>query len=100
MIKHIVMFRFKESAEGKNKSENIQSLKSKLEVLPAKIAEIKFFEVGVNFSDAAVAYDLVLNSEFGSKEALFSYQKNPDHAAVAAFVEKVCRDRVVVDYVF
>ncbi len=64
MIKHIVMFKFKESAEGNGKAENIQSLKSKLEALPAKIAEIKFFEVGVNFSDVPVAYDLVLDSEF------------------------------------
>ncbi len=99
MIKHIVMFKFKESAEGMDKAENIQSLKSKLE-LPARIAEIKFFEVGVNFSDVPVAYDLVLDSEFGSQEALYSYQKNPDHVAVANFVGKVCENRAVVDYVF
>jgi len=100
MIKHIVMFKFKESAEGNDKAENIQSLKSKLEALPGKIAEIKFFEVGVNFSDVPVAYDLVLDSEFEGKEALYSYQKSPDHVAVANFVGKVCENRVVVDYVF
>ena len=99
MIKHIVMFKLKESADGMGKAENIQRLKSMLEALPAKIAEIKFFEVGVNFCDAPVACDLVLDSKFESKEALINYQKNPEHVAVANFVGKVCENRVVVDYV-
>lgn len=77
----------------------MQMAKAKLEALPTKINEIKFFEVGVNFSDASVAYDLVLVSEFLSKEALFSYQKHPEHVKVADFVGKVCESRIVVDYV-
>jgi hypothetical protein len=100
MIKHIVMFKLKEAAEGNDKAENMKRMKSMLEALPAKIKEIKFFKVGVNFSDVPVAYDLVLNSEFESKEALYSYQKNPDHVQVANFVGKVCENRAVVDYVF
>jgi hypothetical protein len=99
MIKHIVMFKFKKYAESNNKLGNMQMAKAKLEALPAKINEIKFFEVGVNFSDASVAYDLVLVSEFLSKEALFSYQKHPEHVKVADFVGKVCESRIIVDYV-
>ena len=99
MIKHIVMFKFKKYAESNNKLGNMQMAKVKLEALPAKINEIKFFEVGVNFSDANVAYDLVLVSEFLSKEALFSYQKHPEHVQVADFVHKVCESRILVDYV-
>jgi Stress responsive A/B Barrel Domain len=99
MIKHIVMFKFKKYAESNNKLGNMQMAKAKLEALPAKINEIKFFEVGVNFSDASVAYDLVLVSEFLSKEALFSYQKHPEHVKVADFVGKVCESRILVDYV-
>jgi hypothetical protein len=99
MIKHIVMFKFKKYAESNNKLGNMQMAKAKLEALPAKINEIKFFEVGVNFSDSSVAYDLVLVSEFLSKEALFSYQKHPEHVKVADFVGKVCESRILVDYV-
>ncbi len=99
MIKHIVMFKFKESADGSDKPGNLQMMKAKLEALPSKIDEIKFFEVGVNFSNNGVAYDLVLNSEFESKEALYSYQKNPEHIKVVDFVQKVCDNRVVVDYI-
>jgi hypothetical protein len=99
MIKHIVMFKLKESADGLEKAENIKRIKSKLEALPEKIEEIKFFEVGVNFSDAGVAYDLVLSSEFESKEALYSYQKHPEHVKVADYVHRVCENRIVADYV-
>ena len=74
-------------------------IKSELEALPEKIAEIKFFEVGVNFCDTGMAYDLVLNSEFESKWDLYSYQKHPDHVKVANFVTKVCENRIVTDYI-
>ena len=99
MIKHIVMFRFKDFAGGANKAENIKSLKSRLEALEDIIDEIKFFEVGINFDNSDVAYDLALCSEFESKEDLYSYQKHPEHAKVVDFVKKVCENRVVADYV-
>jgi hypothetical protein len=99
MIRHIVMFKFREAAEGADKENNIQRIKSELEALPAKIGEIKFFEVGINFSNTNAAYDLVLCSEFESKEALYSYQKHPDHVKVAELVGRVCDDRVVTDYI-
>jgi len=99
MIKHIVMFKLKESADESDKAANINALKAKLEALPAQIEEIKFFEVGINFIKAYVAYDLALVSEFESKEALFRYQKHPAHLMVADFVGKVADSRIVVDYV-
>jgi len=100
MIKHIVMFKFMEWAEGGDKAANIRALKARLEALPAQIGEIKFFEVGINFIQASVAYDLVLVSEFDSIEALYRYQKHPEHVKVAEFVGKTCESRIVVDYVF
>jgi hypothetical protein len=99
MIKHIVMFKLKEWAEGSDKAANIRALKANLEALPAQIEEIRFFEVGINFIEASVAYDLVLVSEFESKEALYSYQKHPEHIRVADFVGKAAESRIVVDYV-
>ncbi len=99
MLKHIVMFKLKERAEGSDRPTNIKALQEKLEALPAQIKEIKFFEVGINSIETGVAYDMVLVSEFESKEALFSYQKHPEHVLVANFVGKVCESRIVVDYV-
>jgi len=99
MLKHIVMFKVKDSAEGADRGENIQRIKSKLEALPGMIEEIRFFEVGINSINNGVAYDLVLCSEFDGKEELFRYQKHPEHVKVVEFVNKVCENRAVVDYV-
>ncbi|MDD1738181.1 MAG: Dabb family protein, partial [Methanothrix sp.] len=85
MIKHIVMFKLKERAEGRDRADNIKALQAMLEALPAKIKEIVFFEVGINFLQASIAYDLVLVSEFESLEALQSYQKHPEHLKVFDF---------------
>ena len=98
MIKHIVMFKLKEEAEGRDKAANVQQLKAMLEALPARIKEIKFFEVGVNFLQASIAYDLVLVSEFESLESLQRYQKHPEHLKVFDFVSKTSESRIVVDY--
>lgn len=98
MLKHIVMFKLKDSAEGANKAENIQRLKSKLESLANVIDEIKFFEVGINSINSNVAYDLILYSKFDTMEDLYRYQKHPEHLKVADFVGRACENRVVVDY--
>ncbi len=99
MIKHIVMFKVRNLPTNLEKERNIQRIKTMLEALPPKIHEIKFFEVGVNFANNGLAYDLVLNSAFASKEDLLSYQRHPEHLKVADFVNQVCESRVVVDYV-
>ena len=98
MIKHIVMFKFKDISSGRNKEENIQLVKESLQSLPPKIKEIRSFELGVNIITASNAYDLVLLSEFTSIEELVRYQKHPEHLKVAEVVGQVCQSRIVVDY--
>lgn len=99
MLKHIVMFSLRDHAVGCDRKANIEALKAKLETLPAQIKEIRSFEVGINSIESSAACDLVLISEFESKEALFRYQNHPEHLLVAGFVGKVCESRKVVDYV-
>ena len=98
MVKHIVLWKLKDTAEGFGKIENARRIKSELEALRGKIAEIKALEVGLNFNDSAAAYDVALYSEFESREALDRYQKHPEHVRVAALVNRVREERVVVDY--
>lgn len=45
MIKHIVMWEFKDHAEGLTKEENISKVKSMLEALPEKIDFIREMHV-------------------------------------------------------
>lgn len=98
MIKHIVMWKLKDFAEGASKVENANRIKILLEDLKDKIAEIRSVEVGVNVNPSDAAYDVVLYSEFENEEALSTYQNHPEHLKVGAFVGQVREDRVVVDY--
>ena len=77
MVKHIVMWKLKEEAEGKTKKENAEIIKSSLEGLKNKISEIVEIEVGINWNDSDAAYDVVLYSVFNTREDLDSYQVNP-----------------------
>jgi hypothetical protein len=98
MLRHVVMWRLKESAEGRNKAENALFVKEMLELLPRKIREIKNLEVGINMIKAPSSYDLVLIVDFANMLDLQSYQADPEHVKVAEYVLKVRETRAVVDY--
>jgi len=96
MIKHIVMWKFKEVAENNDKITNIELAKEKLLSLKDTVEVIRFIEVGININNREAAYDLVLLSEF--ENDLEVYQNHVEHKKVAEFIEKVRDKRVVVDY--
>lgn len=94
MIKHIVFWNLK----AENHDANLAKLKSDLEALPAKIPEIRDFEVGLNFNPADAAFEVALYSTFDSREAMQAYQQHPDHQELLSFVKGIVSDRAVVDY--
>lgn len=99
MIRHVVMFRYKEEAEGNNKKGNLAKTKVMLEDLVDKIAEIKYLHVGLNDEEADSSnYDLVLTVDVESIADLDAYQVNPDHQEVGKFIKKVKESRACVDY--
>lgn len=99
MIKHIVMWKIKDFAEGKSKIENIKFIKEKLEGLQSHIPEIKYIEVGMNINESDMGYDAVLYSEFSTLEDLNIYQNHPKHKEISAYVAKIRTDRAVGDYI-
>ncbi|NLK87764.1 MAG: Dabb family protein [Clostridiaceae bacterium] len=100
MIKHIVMWKLKDFAQGCTREENAQKIKSMLEALTMKIEQIKYLEVGINVNKSNMAFDAVLISEFEDEQKLEEYRKHPEHVKVSEFVSKVRDDRRVVDYYF
>lgn len=98
MIKHVVMWKLRDFAEGAKKSENAQNIKVQLEGLKNKIKEVRSMEVGININDSADSYDIVLSSEFASMEDLKRYQHHPEHVKVGDFIINLRLDRKVVDY--
>lgn len=98
MIKHIVMWKLKESAEGNDKEENAKIIKAKIEKLKDQIDIIVDIELGINLVEDPSAYDIVLYSVFKDKDDLDKYATNPMHLEIVDFVKKVVDSRIVVDY--
>ena len=95
MVKHIVMWNIK---EGLNKEEVAAKLKAELEVLVNKIDCLITLDLGSHFKKGDSGRDVVLYSEFESKEDLAAYLIHPEHVKVVDYVRSVVCDRVDVDY--
>jgi len=98
MLKHIVLFKLKDSAAGAGKDQNARKLKAELEALAGKIPQIRKMEVGINTVSSEAAYDVAIYSEFSDKGDLEMYQKHPEHLKVVDLVKTVAAGRAVVDY--
>jgi hypothetical protein len=98
MIKHIVFFKLKDFAEGAPKPENARKIKQQLDNLAAQVPGVERLEVGINFVQDPMAFDIALYAEFVSRAALDAYQQHPEHRKIVQFIGKVRDQRVVVDY--
>jgi hypothetical protein len=98
MLKHIVIFKLKEFAEGNSKLENARLIKQRLEELPTIIPQIFEYEIGLNSLDDPRAYDMALIALFKSIDDFLMYRNNPEHIKVLEFIMKRTEDAKVVDY--
>ncbi len=98
MIRHIVIWKLKESAHGNDLPTNARMVKEKLESLRGQIPGLLSIEVGLDFSATDNSGDAVLISEFTDRDALKVYQGHPLHLAVVPFVAQAASERRVVDY--
>lgn len=94
MIKHIVMWKFKE-----NEEENMKKFLDGLVSLKDEIEVIKKLEVGIN-TNPANYFDAVLVSEFETMEDLETYKKDPRHVKVSALCKEIRTAREAIDYEF
>ena len=98
MIKHIVMWKLKDHAEGKSKRENALRMKELLEGCVGHTPGLLKFEVGFDIAADAGPWDVVLYSEFENKAALDAYQNHPSHQAIKPEMGKFRESRAAVDY--
>ena len=100
MIRHIVLFKFKNNHGPENLDRIRNEMKSKLDALPDIIDVIKYFDTGVNINPIERAWDLVLVSEFESMEDLEIYRGHPAHQQAVEFFSTVKEQSASVDYEF
>ena len=99
MIKHICMFKMKETANGKSGYENALEAAARLEGFDEKIPALKKIEVKVNSKDAPQDnFELVLICDFDDIDGLNAYQVHPSHVAFGNFIKAVRLDRACIDY--
>src|SRR5436190_10543473 len=79
MIKHIVLFKFKEGI-GWDDPRALAAEKA-VEALGEQIPELKSWFTGRNISDRPIAYDYALVADVADREALQRYLVNSDHVA-------------------
>ena len=91
MIKHVVMWKFKEGTE-----EQMNEFLTGLQALNGVIPEILEMEVAkTDVPDSEV--DAMLVSKFESMETLNAYKVNPKHVAVSNLCKSIRVSRVAFD---
>lgn len=99
MVKHIVMFKLKETLSAEEKLDVMNRFKAAIEALPATIKVIRKVFVGLNINEAET-WDICLESEFDTLEDVKAYAVHPDHVAAAGILKDAKQDRACVDYEF
>ena len=91
MVRHIVMYMFK---EGVDKQEAISVIDSALSPLVGQIPGLRHLEVRLTFN----GMDYALYSEFDSREDLENYAVHPLHLAAKDKFHHYIGSRVAADY--
>lgn len=98
MIKHIVMWKLKDEAEGADRATNAAEMKRRLDACANIVPGIITFEVTLAQPGLEATYDVVLYSEFENKAALDAYAAHPTHKALVPFIGAIREGRQCMDY--
>ncbi|MBX3610527.1 MAG: Dabb family protein [Hydrogenophaga sp.] len=97
MIKHIVMWNLLGDSAAE-KAANAERLKRAFEGMRGRVPGMRTLEIGVDISRIDYACDVVLYSEFDSRQALDDYANHPEHLRVRRELEGLRIARHQVDY--
>ena len=98
MVKHVIIWKLKESVQGADKEKVLTEMKEQLEALVGKVPGLMSLVI-ITKPLASSNGDVMLDSELESEEALKGYQSHPDHVAVAnTYVRPYTEVRLCMDY--
>ena len=92
MIKHIVMWKFKEGAE-----EQMKEFLAGLNALVGQIDVLRSLQTGVNVNPNE-KFSCTLVCEFDNMDDLKAYATDPRHVAVASKIKDLALERCCVDF--
>lgn len=98
MVKHIVMWNFKEGFSPEENLENARKLKEELEALKDMIPGVLKSKV---YIDPLIDRNrrIMLDSLFEDEAALENYRTHPEHVRVGELVNSLLTDRACMDCV-
>lgn len=94
MVKHIVMYKLKDSTE-----QNAIELQQKFLSMKGKIAELKDIESGIDALRSDRSFDVVLICKFDSMEDMETYKTHEVHLPVMEYVKSVVEKSHSVDFI-
>lgn len=96
MIRHLLLIRFKDSADA----TEIEKLRALFEAMPAKVAGFESVEWGVNDSPEQLnqGYTHAVVMTFADEAGRQRYLPHPEHEALKSVFKPLLDDIIVVDY--
>lgn len=99
MVRHIVLWKYKEELTEEERNTLGEEAKNRLEALKEIIPGILSLKVITKTLPTGTGNcDLMLDSSFISREALDFYQNHEEHVKAGAFVRSITHGRICVDY--
>jgi hypothetical protein len=95
MVKHMVLWTLTDEAK-KNSNQIVADLQKRFTALLGVVEGLTAIEVGCNYNGGR--FDLMLYSEFTTREAERSYQTHPAHVAIKEDVHTLVCGRESIDY--
>ena len=97
MVRHIILWKLKETFTEEEKAAARAEAKRRLESLNGRIEGLCELKVVTDRLPTSTA-DMMLDSTFEDADALAGYQKNPLHLEAAGFVRSVVETRLSLDF--
>ena len=94
MIKHLVLFKFKEGVTDRER----EGLAYELECLSGVVSQVKSLQVAFDAGRKNNSYDLALDSEFDTMADMECYLAHPAHVKALENVSRLCQSVAKVDY--
>ena len=98
MVKHIILWKLKESLGAEEKRAALENIKRELEALTGVVPGLISMKIVIDSLKSSNA-DVMMDSAFESEEALNGYQKHPAHVKAAdTYVRPFVEVRMCMDY--
>ncbi|NLB38970.1 MAG: Dabb family protein [Clostridiales bacterium] len=99
MIRHIVLFKLMDTAEGRDRDENIAIARRMAETFTREIPGLKSAQIVTPVHGAPLDNeDMALICRFDDLEGLYAYKAHPAHVAFGDFMRRVRESRTSIDY--